>query len=185
MKKLLIIAAVLALLCTVAVLPAGADDAAVPSPTHLEPEIKQADLNGLALEACIEITTVQQAEEKATDITQEERDVLLDAYNALVDGTESLPIEGEYVVREIVDVSFKKEACRDQEDHGRKDELLKQEDAVLTIDFDMGVEPEAEVCVMTYINGVWEEIISVENNGDGTVTCVFADLCPVAFAVIG
>lgn len=184
MKKLLTVAAVLLLVCAMAALPVGADVTAAPSPL-LEPKIEKADLNGLALEACIEITTVQQAEEKCTDISQEERDVLLEAYNALVDGTESLPIEGDYVVREIVDISFKLLDCREKEDHGQKDELLKQEDMVLTIDFDMGVEPDAEVCVMTYIDGVWEEIVSVENNGDGTVTCVFADLCPVAFAVLG
>lgn len=184
MKKILTVAVVL-LLCVMIALPVGADVTAAPSPQQLDPEIKEANLNGLVLEDCVVITTVQQAEEKSTDITQEERDALLTAYNALVDGTESLPIEGEYAVREIVDIGFKKSGCRDLEDHGKKDDVLKQEDVILTIDFNMGIEADAEVCVMTYIDGEWAEIKSAVNNGDGTVTCEFEDLCPVAFAVIG
>lgn len=184
MKKILTVAAIV-LLCLMIVLPVGADVTAAPSPQEMEPIIKQANLNGLALEDCVVITTVQQAEEGTTDITDEERATLLAAYNALVDGTESLPIEGEYAVREIVDISFKYCDCRLLEDHGRKDEVLKEEDVVLIIDFDMGIEEDAEVCVMTYIDGKWEEIESAVNNGDGTVTCEFEDLCPVAFSVIG
>lgn len=183
MKKILALAAVV-LLCAAVVLPAGADVTAAPSP-ELKLEVKKAALNELALDDCIVITTVQEAEEKSTDISQEERDTLLAVYNALVEGTESLPIEGEYTVREIVDVSFKLNGCRNQESHGNKEALLAQEDVVLTLDLDVGIEPEAKICVMTYIDGVWKEIVSAENNGDGTITCEFAALCPVAFAVIG
>lgn len=183
MKKILT-AAIVLLLCVMIALPAGADGTGAPSPL-LETEIKKADLNGLELDGCVIITTIQQAEEKATDITQEERDTLLTVYEALVDGTESLPIDGEYAVREIVDISFKKAACRDLEDHGHKDEVLKQELVTLTLDLDMDIEADAEVCVMTYIDGQWAEIESAVNNGDGTVTCEFEDLCPVAIAVLG
>ena len=33
------------------------------------------------------------------------------------------------------------------------------------------------------MNGQWAPVKSVKNNGDGTVTCVFEDICPVAFCV--
>lgn len=183
MKRVVTVAIVL-LLCLMVALPVAADVAGANSP-EIKIEIKQADMNGLALEDCVEITTVQQAEEKSTDITQEERDALLNVYNALVDGTASLPIEGEYAVREIVDISFKNEACRALEEHGHKDEVLKQPDVVLSIDLDLGIEEGEKICVMTFIDNKWEEIESAENNGDGTITCVFEDLCPVAIAVIG
>ena len=184
MKKILT-AAVALLLCVMIALPVGAGVTAVSSPALEATEIKKATLNGMALEDCVVITTVQQAEDKATDITQEERDALLAAYNALVDGSASLPIEGEYAVREIVDISFKKSDCRDREDHGKKDEVLKQEGVTLVVDLNMGIEAGAKLCVMTYIGGEWKEIVSTVNNGDGTVTCEFEDLCPVAIAVLG
>lgn len=185
MKKVLTVALVL-LLCLMVALPvAGANVTEVPSPDPKEPEIKQANLNGLALDECIIITTLEQAEAKTTDITQEERDTLIAAYKGLEDGTLSLPLSGEYVVRDIVDISFKYAECRQIEEHGHKDDVLKEEGVLLTVDFDMGVGEDERVCVMTYIDGKWEVIKSAENNGDGTVTCVFEDLCPVAFAVVG
>ena len=36
---------------------------------------------------------------------------------------------------------------------------------------------------MTYNDGQWEPIRETRNNGDGTVTCLFEHLCPVAFFV--
>ena len=94
----------------------------------------------------------------------------------------SLPIEKEYVIRELVDVSFKVKTCREPQ-HGHA-EKLAQEGVTLSVDFDLGLKQGAEVIVMTYINGVWEPIESVTNNQDGTLTCVFEDICPVAFCVV-
>lgn len=209
MKKILTVAIVVAF-CALAVmsaamfgaLPATASDVDASSPTKGGTTIKDVGLDGLdgleglegvegldgvyldSLDECVVITTVEEAEEKTTDITQEERDTLLKAYQGLVDGEVSLPIDGSYAVREIVDISFKYDACRQLEEHGHKDEVLAIEGVQLTIDFDMGVGADETVCVMTYINGEWAEIEEVVNNGDGTVTCVFEDLCPVAFAVV-
>ena len=36
---------------------------------------------------------------------------------------------------------------------------------------------------MVSLDGQWVEAESVMNNGDGTVTVVFEDICPVAFCV--
>ena len=51
------------------------------------------------------------------------------------------------------------------------------------ITFKMGVEADTDVIIMTCIDGKWEAIESVVNNGDGTVTGIFEDICPVAFVV--
>ena len=67
-------------------------------------------------------------------------------------------------------------------DHGHRD-WLAQENTTVTVTFDMGISADAEVVVMTYIDGVWTAAESVVNNGDGTLTCVFEDICPVVFCV--
>ena len=142
----------------------------------------------LSIDDCIVVTNVMQAEEKQTDISQETRDLLLDVYNQLVDGTMNLPIEESFSVRDLVDVSFAYEACELQEDHGNKAKILALPGITLSIDFDLGVDADEELVVMTYVDVdgemQWVEIESVTNNGDGTVTCVFEDICPVAFAVL-
>lgn len=132
---------------------------------------------------CLVVTSIKQANEKTTDITQETRDELLDVYKKLSDGSMTLPIDSGYVIRELVDVSFKYESCVSDPEHGNKPEQLKKPDVTLTVKFDLGVAAGTDVVVMTYIDGKWQEIESVVNNGDGTVTCVFEDICPVVFAV--
>lgn len=194
MKKILTAAIVLALCLMIAVPVASANGTAVNSPfftgiTIGGIEMDFAALPGSGLDeeqlkqlpTCVEITTVEQAEEKSTDITQEERDALLQAYADLEAGKVTLA-QG-FVVRELVDISFKQEACRALESHGNKAEVLKQEGVTLSLKLDLGIGAEEKICVMTLIDGVWNEIVSAENNGDGTVTCVFDDLCPVAFLV--
>ena len=56
-------------------------------------------------------------------------------------------------------------------------------DADLVLTFDLDIEANKEVCVMTYKNSEWAPIKKVVNNGDGTVTCTFEHLCPVAISV--
>ena len=99
----------------------------------------------------------------------------------------TLPLEENYVIRELLDVSFKASACR-EEKHGHK-EKLAEPGVTLTVDFDLGVNQDAVIEVLTYSadgasNRSWKKIVSVTNNGDGTLTCVFEDKCPVAFCVI-
>ena len=121
----------------------------------------------------------EEAEEKTTDIYQEDRDLLLEVYEELTDGSMQLPLENdEYVIRELVDVSFTTE-CDEAHDH--KEELA-EEGTTIEITFDLGVDPDEEVIVMAYIDGQWVPV-ECENNGDGTVTCVFEDICPVVFCV--
>lgn len=138
---------------------------------------------GSGIDECIVVTSIAQAIEKSTDISQDDRDLLLEVYEALAKGEMELPIDGDYVIRDLVDISFEYEDCRCLEEHGHKDECLAQEGVTLTITFNMDVTSIADVVVMAYVNGEWTAIKSVVNNGDGTVTCIFEDICPVAFVV--
>jgi hypothetical protein len=138
-------------------------------------------MNGEDVGDCLVITTVTEAREKTTDITQEARDLLQEVYEDLKSGEMELPLDEDYVVRELVDVSWKESTCIEPE-HGHK-EWLEEEDTTLTVTFDLGVDPDADVIVMIWLDGEWVMAEEVINNGDGTVTVVFQDICPVVFAV--
>ena len=181
-RVICLIAAVL--LCASLVGPAfAATGTFVPSISYKDgPEIEEAEMNGEDVEECLVVTSLTDAKNKTTDIYQEDRDLLLEVYEKLDDGSMKLPLENNnYVIRELVDVSFEKTLCVEV-DHAHK-EWLAEEGNTITIVFDLGVAKSTEVIVMAYVDGEWTAIKSVENNGDGTVTCVFEDICPVAFCV--
>ena len=46
-----------------------------------------------------------------------------------------------------------------------------------------GLKETDTIHVMSYKNNAWNPIAKVVNNGDGTITCTFDHLCPVAFVV--
>ena len=136
---------------------------------------------GEAVGQCIIISSVQDAEEKRTDISQDERDILVGIYEDLSYNNMNLPLEQEYVVVELLDVSW--EYCDCVQVYHTHEEDLRREDSVLVIDFELGVAPDAEVTVLVYIEDRWEPVEWVRNNGDGTVTCEFENIGPVAFCV--
>lgn len=138
---------------------------------------------GSGIDECVVVTSIAQAIDKSTDISQDDRDLLLKVYEAIAKGEMDLPLNKEYVIRDLVDISFEYEDCRCIEEHGHKDECLAEDGVTLTITFDMDVASTDEVIVMAYVDGEWTAIKSVVNNGDGTVTCIFEDICPVAFVV--
>lgn len=197
MKRVICVIAVLAV-CLTFVCPAlAAEDTFVPSISYKDgPEIIDAQMNSEDVSSCLVVTSIKGALEKTTDIYQEDRDLLLSVYQQLDEGTMTLPLEGAgsmarnattedkyYVIRELVDVSFRKTSCQEA-GHGHK-EWLAQDNTSVTIDFDLGVDANTNVLVLAYVNGEWSFIESVTNNGDGTLTCVFEDICPVAFCVEG
>lgn len=137
---------------------------------------------GEGIDECVVVTSIAEARNKSTDISQDDRDLLLDVYEQLLDGSMKLPLKDDYVIKELVDISFKHEGCRQIEEHGHKDAGLKQDDVTLTIRFDLNVAQDENFAVLAYVDGAWEEVESVQVNADGTVTCVFEDICPVAFA---
>lgn len=176
-------------LCMLLALPAMATEF-VPSISYKDgPGVRTAiqgvrqDLeDGENVTDCVVITSIIAAREKTTDITQESRDLLLEVYEALSDGSMSLPLEGNYVIRELVDISHKQSACVQAADHTH-DAQLKQEGFVVSVIFDLGVKAGQEVEVLSYQDGQWAEIVSAVNNGDGTVTCIMEHFCPVAFCL--
>ena len=180
MRRSIILALVL-LLCIAMACPVFADSF-VPSIGYKDgPEIEDAELKDEDVDACLVVSSLKDAEEKTTDIFQEDRDLLLDVYTQLIAGTMELPLEGDYVIRELVDVSFRKEECV-EEDHDHK-ECLAQEDTTLIVSFDLDVKADEQVEVLVYIDDRWIPVENVVNNGDGTITCEFKDICPVAFCL--
>lgn len=136
------------------------------------------------VEICVIISTVKEAKEKLTDITQDERDLLVEVYESVVSGIMQLPIPGSYVVSQILDVSWRNSACVENVEHTHQEEL-EREETVLMAQFDLAVEAGVEVVVMVYHEDQWKPVKSVTNNGDGTVICEFEHIGPVAFCVPG
>lgn len=182
MKKGIVAIALLAI-CLSLICPAlAAEDTFVPSIGYKDgPTIGGAEIGDENVADCLVVTSLKAAAEKTTDISQEARDLLLAVYAKLESGEMKLPLEDGYVVRELVDVSWKQAACV-EEKHTHEEDLKKEEVAV-TIDLDMNVEAKYDLVVLAYRDGQWGPIESVTNNGDGTITCVFDHFCPVAFAV--
>lgn len=131
---------------------------------------------------CLIITPVSKVD-TSTEIPEDARAILKDVYAKLLDGSMVLPYEkidsslraDAMVIRDLFDATF---VC------GEHPEMLAPEGVVLELTFDLGVDADEQVYVMTYNDGEWNPIVSVTNNGDGTVTCVFEHLCPVAFSVV-
>lgn len=132
---------------------------------------------------CLEITPVSEAMDTPADQRSDSDKLLVEVYEQLTDGTMKLPFDesmGDMVIRDLFDASL---ICGDvHTDPSHVDELAKP-GVYIRITFDIGVKKDTEVVVMAYVDGVWAPIESVVNNGDGTVTCVFEQICPIAFCV--
>lgn len=186
------------LLCTAMVVSASADTF-TPSVTNKPaPEIVPAidpdgnphpgyimDDDGKILdyldEGCLVITSVFEAQTDS-DIPADSKSTLLSVYEKLVKGEMTLPYHlhnpnydsDDMVIRDLFDATF---LC------GEHPEMLEPTGVMLVLTFDIGVKADEDVSVMTYKNGAWGNIVKITNNGDGTVTCVFEHLCPIAFSV--
>ena len=183
MKKLIGLLAVLALCMSLAAPVFAAPSKFVPSITYKDGlDVGNATMDGKKVTDCVVVTSIKEAEEKKTDIQQEERDMLLDVYKKLANGEMELPLDGDYTIRELVDLSFKYEDCRIDQSHGDKNgQLLKG--TPLTVDFDLNLKKSENLKVLTYVDGKWKLVEKVTVNADGTVTAVFEELCPVVFCV--
>ena len=123
-------------------------------------------------------------------------DLLVELYNKIKNGEMKLPYEkfnanldpAKMVIRDFFDVTL---ICTenegdeiDCEPNAEKNcaELLEPKGIRLRVTFDTGLSADATPYVMSYKGGDWQVIPSV-NNGDGTVTAIFEDLCPVAISV--
>ena len=186
MKKLICLLVALMLCCSM-ILPvfATTGEEFVPSISYkdgpkVEEVILDRDGEKEGADGCVVVTTIEQAKEKTTDITQEDRDLLIEVYEALKDGSMKLPLDEDHVIWELFDLSFEYQDCRVIEEHGHKDIKLKEEGTTLTVTFDLDLDPAEKVTVLAYVDGEWV-FVEAKNNGDGTLTCVFEDICPVVF----
>ena len=190
MKKLICLLTVLALAMAFAC-PVFAAEAFVPSSSDKkEPDIVPDD-EGVIGEiwkddevidkvegGCLVITPISEAE-TSTEIPEDAREELLYVYKELLEGDMTLPYEQDgldpetMVIRELIDASW---LC---EDHPA---MLEPEGVTIDLTFDIGVDADTKVYVYVRIDGVWTAV-PVINNGDGTVTCTFEELCPIAFCV--
>lgn len=183
MKKLICLLVAL-VLCMSTVVPVLAQSDFVPSITYKGSlSADKAVMGDKDVTDCLVITSIKEAKDKTTDITQEERDALLDVYKKLSEGQMELPLEGKYTIRDLVDVNFGYEDCRSDQSHGDKKEQLKQDGVTLAVDFDMNMKKTEKLKVLTYVDSQWKLMENVTINADGTVTVVFEEICPVAFCV--
>lgn len=185
MKRTVAVLLVVMLLMSLAV-PAGAEDF-VPSISYKDhPEVlgtsELTDKDGKTEEKldepCLVITPVADAADKPEKDRTEEEKLLVELYEQLEDGSMKIPFDeelGDMVIRDLISVDL---VC----DDGHM-EKLKTPETFLKITFDLGVSADTEVTVMAYINDQWVPLAGVTNNGDGTVTMILDDLCPLAFCV--
>ena len=188
MKRMFAIITV-ALMCVSLMVPAMAAQEFMPSVTNKPaPEVMVArilDKDGNVIkevgEECLIITSVSEAN-TSTEIPAASKDVLLNVYGKLLDGSMTIPYEkhndnldpSKMVIRDLFDATFVCAECP---------ELLEAHGVVLEIVFDLNVAPGVNVYAMTYKNDQWDPIVSCVNNGDGTVTATFEKLCPVEFSI--
>lgn len=199
MKKFIALLTVL-MLCATMFLPVMAAEAEfTPSVTNkpapqivpvLDPDGKSAigtvtDAEGKIISYvyadCLVVTSVSEAN-TSTEIPDAAKALLLDVYDKLTKGEMVLPYEkhdsalstSNMVIRDLFDVTF---LC------GEHPEMLEPKGVVFNATFKLGVAADAEVYTMNYKNNEWNPIVKTKNNGDGTVTCTFEDLCPVEFSV--
>lgn len=182
MKKLIVFLMMIAL-CMAMVLPVcAAEQEFVPSITYKDGlDALEATMNGENVGDCVVVTSIKEAKEKTTDIQQAARDQLLEVYEKLKDGSMKLPLEGDYVVVELVDISFAKTDCEEAAEHNHK-EWLKQEGNTVTVDLGH-MAKGLDLVVLVYQDGQWTKVEKVTNNGDGTYTCEFEHFGTVAFCV--
>lgn len=145
-------------------------------------EIVDADGNVVAKISmdCLLATSVAEAA-NSTEISDAAKNALVAVYNGLMNDSMKLPTEkldadlesNEVVVRDLFDLSFNCEHA----------DQLNAAGNSLRVTFEVkGLESDT-IYVMTYKNGEWNPIQNVVNNGDGTITCTFDHLCPVAFVL--
>lgn len=193
MKKLICLLTVLALAMAFAC-PVFAAEAFVPSISDKEEPDIVPDDEGVIGEIwkddeiidkvegdCLVITPISEIlkARAITQIPEEAREEMLYVYDQLRSGDMTLPYEQDgldpetMVIRELIDASW---LC---EEHPA---MLEPEGVTIDLTFDIGVDADTKTYVYVRIDGEWTAV-PVVNNGDGTVTCTFEELCPIAFCV--
>ena len=183
MKKLFALLIAMAL-CSTMVLSIAAEDF-VPSISYKDhpdvvgdPEIITPTTPEKELD--ILITPVSDAINTDPADRNEAEEELVRVYEALLGGeTLPQPEDGkDYVIRDMMDVSL----IIKNDDPNAEPEVV-DEDAQVTLTFDLGVKPDVEVLACVYTDDGWKIVPDVINNGDGTITVTLAELGVLALAV--
>ncbi|MBQ4128542.1 MAG: hypothetical protein IJD68_02085 [Ruminococcus sp.] len=141
---------------------------------------------------CLIITSIAEAKDDK-DIPDDAREELLKVYEELnkpgVDLSDVCPdlddivkekwdenkTANDLVVKDLFDIT---DYCDDIKEH------LKG-GSILDLTFDLGIASGTFITAMVYVDGKWVPVVDCINNGDGTVTVKFDQICPVAFLVPG
>ena len=184
MKRICAIVLVLLLLAVLELPVMAAENEFAPSIGYKGgPEIDKAEMDEEEVTPCLVITSIPQAQKKETDITQNERDLLLEVYEKLGKNEMELPLKNDdYVVRELIDISWRNSDCVEQDDHNHK-KWLSQDNTSLKVTFDTKIPQNMDVVVLVYIDEQWIPVTDVTRNSNDSITCVFEDICPVAICV--
>lgn len=59
---------------------------------------------------------------------------------------------------------------------------LPKDGTTVDLNFKVNVGSDDFITAMVYVDGAWK-LVPTTNNGDGTITCSFEEICPVAFLV--
>ena len=132
---------------------------------------------------CVIVSTVIEAREATTDITQGERDLLVELHEQIEAGVMQLPMPRSNVILQLVDVSWRVTECISTEH--THEEAMEHEETFVMADFELGVAADEEVLVMVYVDEQWQVMEEVTNNGDGSITVKLYQMGPVAFSVAG
>ena len=133
-------------------------------------------------EDCLVITTIAEAlDDVQTGIPEDAEALLEQVYQELLNDNMELPYENseDMAIIQLVDATFLCAGATDGIDH---EAMIDPEGIYLELTFDLGVGANVDVEVMCYVDGQWVKVQTI-NNGDGTVTCLFEKICPIAFAV--
>ena len=183
MKKLFALLIVV-VFCSTMVLPIAAEEF-VPSISYKDhpdvvgdPEIITPTTPERELE--ILVTPVSDAINTDPADRNEAEEELADVYEALTEGDMKLPLPDDdksYVIRDLVEVSLIV-----KRDDPNEEPVFVDEDARVTLTFDLGVKPDTVVLVYLYNDDEWIPV-EVTNNGDGTITLTIDKLGVLAFCV--
>ena len=133
---------------------------------------------------CLVVTTVLTATNSSTDVSGEVRQRLLGLYEQLTREQDpmKLPLEHDYTVLELIDISYHYSTCPEGRDHGYKDTRGGSDNIMLTIALKLNVPLEAGANVLAYDNGQWR-VLPFETLEDGAISFVVEKTGPVAITV--
>lgn len=163
------------MLCVSMVLPVAAAEF-VPSITYKDGvDFNSAELDGKDVSGQLVITPLKDILNHTADLPKETIDLMISLHEQLSGGKVKLPVGDGFVIRDMVHIGFG--------DNTEMYDKLNNTDSKLTVVFPLGVSKDTVVKVLIYIDGEWKVVEGVVNNGDGTVTVVFDQICPVLFCV--